>query len=353
MKLLPLRDARIKLLLLSLMHFATDGLCAYLIFAKLYPNNPTMSFAIFIGYNLLAFVTQSPLGMLIDKRSTPKLFIATSAVAIALGYIVSRICLLAVLFIGLGNAAFHVGGGKYVTDKSGNDISHLGIFVSCGAIGLVLGQHFLSLNGLPYLLFSLIFSCTLLLLLSEDSENKEYVEEYMGSDRAVTTALLAVVGVVFARAFVGKLAGPDFPTNGYAFLAIAISTALGKAIGGILARVVGVVPTVSISMSVAAICLTLGCSDPYIYTLGVFAFNFSMPITLYYANILLKGKEGFAFGTLAAVLVPGYLIAMCFSYTLPSKILTAVLCILSVIAISVISRRVNNADNRADSDLAD
>ena len=60
MKLLPLRSMRIKLILLSLMHFATDGLCSYLVFARLYPDNPAAAFAIFICYNVLAFVTQSP-----------------------------------------------------------------------------------------------------------------------------------------------------------------------------------------------------------------------------------------------------------------------------------------------------
>ena len=34
-----------------------------------------------------------------------------------------------------------------------------------------------------------------------------------------------------------------------------------------------------------------------------------MPITLYFANKILKGKEGLAFGILAAALIPGYLIA--------------------------------------------
>ena len=34
-----------------------------------------------------------------------------------------------------------------------------------------------------------------------------------------------------------------------------------------------------------------------------------MPVTLYWANTLLRGKEGLAFGLLAAALVPGYLLS--------------------------------------------
>ena len=42
---------------------------------------------------------------------------------------------------------------------------------------------------------------------------------------------------------------------------------------------------------------------------GLFLINCTMPITLYWANALLKGYEGLAFGLLAAALIPGYLLA--------------------------------------------
>jgi len=41
---------------------------------------------------------------------------------------------------------------------------------------------------------------------------------------------------------------------------------------------------------------------------GLFLVNCTMPITLYWANVMLKGREGLAFGLLAASLIPGYLI---------------------------------------------
>ena len=252
MSKLPIRDAKIKLIFLSLMHFATDGLCSYLVFSKLYPENPELSFAIFIGYNLFAFVTQSPLGMLIDKYNKPKLFIGISVMLLILGYVFSPVCFISVLFIGLGNALFHVAGGKYVTDKSGNDVSHLGIFVSTGAIGLVLGQRYLSFGALVYIFFALLVICTLLMLFSEESENKEYSEEYRTNGNGTTLALLAVVAVVFVRSFVGRVASADFELTQLLFLLIAISTALGKAIGGIATKLFGTLPTVITSMSVEA-----------------------------------------------------------------------------------------------------
>ena len=97
-------------------------------------------------------------------------------------------------------------------------------------------------------------------------------------------------------------------------------------------------------MTVAAVCLTLGTSNFYTFILGVFAFNFSMPITLYFANVIMKGKEGFAFGTLAATLAPGYFLAMLFTYSSVMRVLVGAMCILSMLAIIIISKRITYAE---------
>ena len=339
MKLLPLSSPKLKLLLLSLMHFVTDGLCSYLIFVKLYPENPEMSIFVFFAYNILAFVTQSPVGLFIDKYNKPKLFLGISIVAMLLGYLFSDIWILSVFFIGMANSIFHIAGGKYVTDKSGNDISHLGIFVSTGAIGLVLGQRYLEIVALPYIFFAILVICGLLMIFSEDSETKSYSEEYIEADGA-NVALFAIVAVVFIRSFVGKVITPEFSLSREIFLIISLATALGKAMGGICSKLVGVRITTYVSMALAALCLTLGVGSEVAFILGVFAFNFSMPITLYYANILLKGNEGFAFGTLAASLTPGFFIAMAFTYSIPMRIATALLCVVSMLVIVLVSKRI-------------
>ena len=342
MHLLPIRDPRIKLLLLSVMHLVTDGLCAYLVFARLYPENPDLATVVFLGYNAIAFVTQSPLGILIDKYNKPKMFLVASAALMLLGYLSSAVCLLATLFIGLGNSAFHVAGGKYVTDKSGNDISHLGIFVSTGAIGLALGNLYSSFLLLPYIFFGLLLTCLVLILVGEDAENREHNKCFDGFDSGV--ALVLVLAVVLVRSFVGRVAAYDFIATELLLILIPIATALGKAVGGIASRIFGIVPTLAVSMLTAAVCLTHGTTSPVIYILGVFAFNFSMPMTLYYANIIMKGREGFAFGTLAAILFPGYILALCFTYSIWIRLLTVALCIGSVAVIAIIARRVKNAD---------
>ena len=344
MKLLPIRNFKFKLLLLSLMHFATDGLCAYLTFSKLYPNNPALSLLIFLGYNVLAFVTQSPIGIIADKYNKPKLMIAISVLSVILGYIFSNMCVPAVFLIGIGNALFHVAGGKYVTDKSGNDVSDLGIFVSTGAVGLMLGQRYFTFLPLIYVFFGIILLSSALMILTEDPDDISYSEKFEEKGNNAKFAILAIVGVVFARSFVGKVVSANFALTEYIFVIIALATALGKAIGGICSKLIGIKTTTVASMTVAAICLTLGCGNPITFVLGIFSFNFSMPITLHYANILLKGKEGFAFGTLAAFLAPGYFLAMSFTYSPLMRVATAIMCLLSVAVIISVSRRIMKQD---------
>lgn len=353
MKQLPIKSVNVKLLLLSAMHLATDGLCAYLIFARLYPENPKLSFAIFIGYNLLAFVMQAPIGMLIDKAGRPKLFLTLSVALIAFGYLSSGIRMLSVSLLGLGNAFFHVSGGKYVIDKSGNDIVHLGIFVSTGAVGLAFGQGYFKFAAVLHIFWVILILCLLFMLFSKDPENRSAKEVCIFKAGKAKAALLAVVFVVLVRAFVGKAASADFDATQITLLIISMATALGKSFGGIASRFFGTVKTLTFSMVISAFCLTLGTSSPFFYVIGVFAFNFSMPITLYYANTLLKGSEGFAFGTLAAVLVPGYLLAIPLDYGLWIRVLVAALCILCVIIIATVSKVIRNASPAVDPDPAD
>ena len=96
------------------------------------------------------------------------------------------------------------------------------------------------------------------------------------------------------------------------------------------------------SLTITLLVIAIILSPIILFILGTFMFNFTMPITLYYANVLLKGSEGFAFGTLAASLIPGYFIAMSFSYSLPMRILTTILCIVSMLVIVFVSKRVRN-----------
>lgn len=122
--------------------------------------------------------------------------------------------------------------------------------------------------------------------------------------------LFFLIFVVFIRSFIGKIIVIDFSTTVFTFLAISLATAFGKAIGGFLVQYLKVKWTIILSMGIAFFCFLFGYKNIYFLCIGVIAFNVTMPITLWYVNHLLPKYQGFAFGLLAAVLIPGYLLGM-------------------------------------------
>jgi hypothetical protein len=59
---------------------------------------------------------------------------------------------------------------------------------------------------------------------------------------------------------------------------------------------------------IVLVCMLTGSKSLMVLLLGLFMINCTMPITLYLANYVLPGREGLAFGILAAALMPGYLL---------------------------------------------
>ena len=81
---------------------------------------------------------------------------------------------------------------------------------------------------------------------------------------------------------------------------------IGKMAGGWLAKRVGIVGALAIALVTVAVCFIGKNYNVAIFLAGLFAINLTMPVTLYLANVALKGREGLAFGWLAAALIPGY-----------------------------------------------
>ena len=68
--------------------------------------------------------------------------------------------------------------------------------------------------------------------------------------------------------------------------------------------------SLAVILAGVVVCIVFsGYCEP-VLLVGIFLMNCTMPITLYLANVLLPGREGLAFGLLAAALIPGYLLAV-------------------------------------------
>ena len=136
--------------LYTILHFLVDGICSLIIY-----NHNYKSFVLaFCVYNFLAFVSQPFIGLLIDRKRKHKIFLTISVIFIFIGFVINNASYLTLIFLGIGNAFFHIAGGFEVARSSDNDIGYLGIFVSTGVIGLTIGRVYN--NRLLLIIFSIL-----------------------------------------------------------------------------------------------------------------------------------------------------------------------------------------------------
>lgn len=326
-------------ILFTILHFVVDGICATIVFSSLYTETYHQSFLVFMLYNSFAFLLQPLVGLLIDRLHKPKLFLVCSVLFLSLGWVCKESTIFAAICLGIGNSFFHICGGKEVTLHTKNDLASLGIFVSTGAVGLMLGTNYYS-DPLLFSLFTILFVGAILYSLSKEEKLEETLpvnRDYKKIPRIFY--LVGIVLIVMIRAFVGKIVILDFEVTDLAIILIAISTCLGKMLGGVSIKYFGGVrQVIAISMLVAIPCLVLWNKSLYAVCIGIFMFNFSMPVTLYYANCFCPKQEGFAFGLLAAFLFPGYLLGMLEFTAYETYLCIAILSVISLLGILVIAR---------------
>lgn len=295
---------------LSAVHAAVDFCCAVLFFGALKPDDLVVGIVL---YNACAFLFQLPLGIVADRVNRNLLFAAIGCALVAVGSFLSASPLLALIVAGLGNGAFHVGGGIEVLNGSEDKAGPLGVFVSPGAIGLFLGRFYAKALPASVLIPALMAICVALLLISGGSERKE------GSHNAPVSfavpkggviALVLLFLVVALRSFTGFTAA--FSTGDWlsglpgvlSGLVPVLCLALGKTAGGFLADRFGATLTSVVSLGLCAVLLFFPL-HPVLTLLALFLFNMTMPITLFAAARLLRGAKGTAFGLLTAALFVG------------------------------------------------
>ena len=302
----------------ALLHFLVDGLCLCCLYLIAFPFSFPRLTGIFVVYNVLAFLTQPLTGQLADRMrerhwmllaAVVLLLVAVTTVTFGLpfaGY-------LAPVLLGIGNSLFHVWGGKQVVLKTGNDMRALGLFVSTGAFGLAVAMVFFSLSLLYIFLLALcLLAVAYLKLEQNDDRVGDAVQDTPWSSRVRQSRwllLLVVVAFVMFRSFMGESFTSAIVKDNMVVLLIGLTAMLGKMVGGWMASRMGILVTLAAVLVVVSGCLLCRSSERYVMLTGLFAVNCTMPVTLYWANGLLKGREGLAFGLLAAALIPGYLLS--------------------------------------------
>ena len=268
-------------------------------------------------------------GILIDKFHKEKLILIVSIIFIILGATLNHL-ILSCVFLGLANQLFHVAGGKICTNFSTNKAWHLGLFVSLGAIGLMLGSNFKNTTILliiPIILYIILI--IVVCLLYKENLNKEIkpiTNEIKISKKIF--AVMFIVVVVFIRSFVGKIIHYDFEMNITFIALLGIASAFGKFIGGLFKDIFGSLKVIFVSLVLCGIILLLLDHIFILMLIGTILINISMPITLFELNKINPNHEGLNFGLLAASLFPGVAIGLIYQYEVISY---TILVILSVI----------------------
>ncbi len=302
----------------------------------------------FVLYNVMAFLTQPLTGMLADRVRQRHLLLLSAVALLAIGGLIVSSWALAghgdrnfdpslgqvpvpvtravpfalALVLGAGNSLFHVWGGKQTVDTLGNNPKALGTFVSTGALGLAVGVVFFS-----WMLLATMITLTALLsamYVFMDTKTSRYQDskasrlQGIGNTRLVTIVTVSVVVLlVMFRSFVsrgfsmpvGELTGTLAGNAGV--LLVGLVSMLGKMFGGWLAWWMGMARSMLLVLFVVFFCYLSAAAGSVIPLLpGLFAVNCTMPVTLCVANSAMHGREGLAFGLLAAALVPGYLLAI-------------------------------------------
>ena len=309
------------------LHFLVDGLCICCIYLLADSSSVANLLGVFITYNVLAFLTQPLTGMLADRLRPEGMLLAAAIALLAIGVAVAfplgstddvlPLYIVAVL-LGLGNSLFHVWGGRLVTVSTGNDIRALGVFVSTGAFGLVVGILFHSrLVLVAFLLAIAALAFYALRLTSKESKGQESLKESQVLDSELNKkpvsmilwlAVLALMGIVMLRSLLGETFSAGIAKGGMMILAIGAVAMIGKIAGGFLSHWMGIVWAMLLVVAGIVACLLLPSTETVLF-IGLLLVNCTMAVTLYLVNAVLPGREGLAFGLLAAALMPGYLLA--------------------------------------------
>ena len=290
---------------LSVAHFGVDFACAALYFGFL-SGTPNW-WIVLLLYNACAFAAQMPIGLFADAWNRNLSVAAIGVLLVALAYPFASVPIAAAVLAGLGNGAFHVGAGLEVMNDSGRKAGPLGVFVSPGAVGLYLGTaHALWLKEYPWIVLSCLAVCVVCIVLSarcglfRPSDNAPLSIELPKGTLLPLIALVLVVVLRSALGFTNAFSAPNVPK-----MIGVLCVAAGKAAGGLIGDRVGMKTTSIVSLAACAVLLAI--PSDFAHLAALFAFNMTMPLTLWGAARRLNRAKGFSFGLLTFALFLGFL----------------------------------------------
>jgi MFS transporter, FSR family, fosmidomycin resistance protein len=290
-------------------HVVVDAICAAIVFGILATQAvPTDTFvALLVLYHAFAFGTQTIFGLIVDRIGTPRLSAALGCLLTASALLFGSSPMLAVVLAGLGNAAFHVGGGVISLRLTPHRATAPGIFVAPGSLGLMLGAVLGKSGHLPvepFLLTALLLACLIAWVPVRGAERPTPAHRLANRGDLILGGLLLAIGI---RGLLGLLVTFSWETQPVSLLLLTLAAVLGKAAGGILADRWGWLRVGAGATLAALPFLALGSTHPLLAIPGILLLNLAMPATLAATSETLPDHPGFAFGLTCLALFFGML----------------------------------------------
>jgi hypothetical protein len=290
-----------------------------------------------LTYNVLAFMSQPLTGLMADRMKARHWLLIVSSLLLTLAVATAslipmllasgvsamedglgeRLLIVVAVLLGAGNSFFHAWGGKQTVVKAGNDIRALGVFVSTGALGLAVGLVCRSWGLLYGLLLAIVVVSIAYVRWDGNQERNQgsvpvmpFVSRSWLTPERVWLIVVSLMLFVAYRSFTGEVFSKGITKSQMLILTIGFVSMLGKMAGGWIALRMGILRSLAVVLAGVALCIVFRGDSVMVLLAGIFLMNCTMPVTLFLANDVLPGREGLAFGLLAAALIPGYLMAV-------------------------------------------
>ena len=257
-----------------------------------------------LGYDFLAFAMQPFLGALASQEGWWGVISSAGCVMVAIGTALASIPLLCILLCGLGNAAFHVGGGVVALRHRPGEAKYVGLYVAPGAFGLFFGTIFGKWGTVSPFIFTGIMALCAITLMIFGRPTLRKAEPRPQPKRFFLVLSLLFMTVV-ARALVGTYLPFKWKETFLPGLILVGFVALGKGLGGILGDRFGLKRVGVLALLISAPLLMIGIHTPAVGMVGALFFNCSMALTVTALAMILPGFEGVGFGLTTLALYCG------------------------------------------------
>jgi len=189
--------------------------------------------------------------------------------------------------------------------------------VSTGALGLAVGLVCRSWGLLYGLLLAIVVVSIAYVRWDGNQEWNQgsvpvmpFVSRSWLTPERVWLIVVSLMLFVAYRSFTGEVFSKGITKSQMLILTIGFVSMLGKMAGGWIALRMGILRSLAVVLAGVALCIVFRGDSVMVLLAGIFLMNCTMPVTLFLANDVLPGREGLAFGLLAAALIPGYLMAV-------------------------------------------